>query len=523
MFTMPDSRHENASTHSPPWRVPEHPSLLSGIILLGAALRLGAIGAESIWLDEAFSIWMAGHPLPELLNWLVRIDQHPPLYYVLLRGWMHLFGDGQTAVRLLSALCSTLALPFFYCAVRRLFDARTGGVATLLLALSPLQVHYAQEARMYALLTLEVAVLLCCLSHILTARAAARGSVVAWLGLSAAQAAIMLTHNAAAVYVPLALQVAVLGPLLWRAPSLPGPKRPRFVRHWALAQAGTLLLWLPWARAFAVQAAGVDRSFWMGPPSFGSVVSLLQALQLAHLPDTFPLFTAWHLLFWGCVAAGAMSLRRKPAHLWLLLALLAVPVAVSLLASLRRPVFSTHTLLWLSLPWLTLMALGVRAIRKRWSRMGSIPLELALALLMAVPQTGALHGYYAYFHKEAWDEAAQTVAAAAQPGDLILFNATWVQLPFEYYFRDYEIDAELRGLPVDLFGRGVLEPAMAEADLPRLRALLAEAQAGEQVWLIYSHNWYTDPQGLIPAELARHLGPGEEQAFRGVRVLRFQK
>ena len=98
-----------------------------------------------------------------------------------------------------------------------------------------------------------------------------------------------------------------------------------------------------------------------------------------------------------------------------------------------------------------------------------------------------------------------------------------MQLPFEYYFRDYEIDAELRGLPVDLFGRGVLEPAMAEADLPRLRALLAEAQAGEQVWLIYSHNWYTDPQGLIPAELARHLGPGEEQAFRGVRVLHFQK
>ena len=58
------------------------------------------------------------------------------------------------------------------------------------------------------------------------------------------------------------------------------------------------------------------------------------------------------------------------------------------------------------------------------------------------------------------------MAQRIEPGDTILFNATWVQIPFEYYFRHYDIDADLRGAPVDLFDRGVLEPKMTEDDIP---------------------------------------------------------
>ncbi len=61
---------------------------LVSITLLGLALRVWAIGAKGLWLDEAFSIWMARQPLGDLLGWIVRIDQHPPLYYVLLHCWL---------------------------------------------------------------------------------------------------------------------------------------------------------------------------------------------------------------------------------------------------------------------------------------------------------------------------------------------------------------------------------------------------------------------------------------------------
>jgi hypothetical protein len=215
------------------------------------------------------------------------------------------------------------------------------------------------------------------------------------------------------------------------------------------------------------------------------------------------------------VAQAAIMLTHNTALVY-------VPVGIALLVSLRRPIFSIHTLLWLALPYLTLVALGTCALAQRWPRLGKVPTAAALVALVVLLHGGALHGYYAYFHKEAWDAAAQAVATQAQPGDLILFNATWVQLPFEYYFQRYEVEAELRGVPADLFERGVLEPVMMDADLARLRELLTAQKAGRNVWLIYSHNWYTDPHGLVLTELTRHLGMGEEQTFTGIRVIRFE-
>ena len=46
---------------------------LGAITLLGLGLRVWAIGAKGLWLDEAFSIWMSRHPLPELLDFLFGI------------------------------------------------------------------------------------------------------------------------------------------------------------------------------------------------------------------------------------------------------------------------------------------------------------------------------------------------------------------------------------------------------------------------------------------------------------------
>ena len=108
--------------------------------------------------------------------------------------------------------------------------------------------------------------------------------------------------------------------------------------------------------------------------------------------------------------------------------------------------------------------------------------------------------------------------AAALPGDLILFNAPWVQLPFDYYLPPDDLAAARRGLPVDLFDRGELEPSMTAADLPRLDSLIA---GRGQVWLVYSHWWYTDPDGLIPDALTRRLRLAQTWSWDGLTVQRY--
>ena len=63
------------------------------IIATGAFLRFFAIGFKTVWLDEAFSIWVANHGIFEGAGWLIKIDQHPPLYYSLLSVWQWIFDD----------------------------------------------------------------------------------------------------------------------------------------------------------------------------------------------------------------------------------------------------------------------------------------------------------------------------------------------------------------------------------------------------------------------------------------------
>jgi uncharacterized membrane protein len=83
--------------------------------------------------------------------------QHPPLYFLMARYWMHWFGGSMTASRSLPALLSLLSLPLMYGLGLELFCSSLAALlATALLALSPFDILFAQTARQYSLLTVLV-------------------------------------------------------------------------------------------------------------------------------------------------------------------------------------------------------------------------------------------------------------------------------------------------------------------------------------------------------------------------------
>ena len=81
------------------------------ITTLGAALRFFQLDGQSLWLDEAISWRFASAESFSALLAEVRTDVHPPLYFALLRGWIGFFGDSEWALRSLSALLGTSAIP----------------------------------------------------------------------------------------------------------------------------------------------------------------------------------------------------------------------------------------------------------------------------------------------------------------------------------------------------------------------------------------------------------------------------
>jgi len=78
-------------------------------VLVAFALRTYLLGATNLWWDEAYSVWLARRPLTELLR-TTAFDVHPPLYYVLLRGWMELAGDSEFSLRYLSVAGGVLTV-----------------------------------------------------------------------------------------------------------------------------------------------------------------------------------------------------------------------------------------------------------------------------------------------------------------------------------------------------------------------------------------------------------------------------
>lgn len=148
------------------------------ILVLAGMLRFSGLTYESLWLDEGYQslvgaigkgakglpnltelsaspiLFSFGQPstINELLQNFRQVDPLcPPLYPVLLNRWLCAFGDSDFAIRSLSALISlaTIFLSFFF--FRRLLGTKTALCIALVQAISPYDIYYGQEARMYSL------------------------------------------------------------------------------------------------------------------------------------------------------------------------------------------------------------------------------------------------------------------------------------------------------------------------------------------------------------------------------------
>jgi uncharacterized membrane protein len=154
------------------------------LIGVGIFFRFAHLGQKAIWYDEAFTfLAISGHTVAEVrqgvfnervipvatldkyqhlnpdrgvndtVRYLMTSDpQHPPLYYALVRLWAQVFGDSTARVRSLSAAISLLIFPSVYWLCLELFESKVvGWVAIALMAVSPLEIFLAQEARQYGL------------------------------------------------------------------------------------------------------------------------------------------------------------------------------------------------------------------------------------------------------------------------------------------------------------------------------------------------------------------------------------
>lgn len=124
-----------------------------GLLLLTAALlaRLPYFN-ESLWYDE---VWYTAINLgEESFKRVLLHDVHPPLYPVLMKGWIGIFGDSEVSVRLPSLAFGLVSLGVLFALTSAWFNSRTALLATALMAFSPVHIWHSQENKNNMLLML---------------------------------------------------------------------------------------------------------------------------------------------------------------------------------------------------------------------------------------------------------------------------------------------------------------------------------------------------------------------------------
>ena len=409
----PDGRHDASPSGSAAYR---DLYTLTGLALLINFIHLGA---NSIELDESTSIGIARHSFASLIPVLAGVDPNMGLYYVLLSCWVKIFGEGEAAVRSLSAIFGALAVSVIYLLGRHMFGRAAGVVAGLLLASDTFVVQYAQTARSYALLLFLI--LLSSYFLVVDLDGPTRRREIAFV---VASALAVYAH-----YFALYIIVVQLGTVLAIR------RRRALSREWFLIAAAILVLCAP--EAIFAYRAGASRLAWIQPPSWNDIYAVFVEFTGGSRLTLFALVAG------GLYAAVSAPRDRRHWQHGFVAAWMIVPVALSFAVSSALPMFISYYLI-ISVPGLILF--GAAAIERVRYPQAAAMVMAPLLLLSAIH----LVDFYSRERGECWRDATRYVLEATRPDDGVIFYPDYAHKPFDYYRRRRGVIGPLN-LPRQMF------------------------------------------------------------------------
>ena len=431
------------------------------IIVLAALLRLHGIADESVWWDEFTSVmhltpvaeWEASphyarwnqsvirETAPGLLAfWKQNRTLDPatmPLYYTLEYFWHKHVGRSIPSLRLLSIIIGMLIVPAVYVLARDLYGKTAGLIAAFCVAVSPIHGQFAQEIRMYGMMTLLAVLSVYTFMHLVR-----DGKRHWWLLHALVSLPLFWTH-------PLAALVPLVEGAFWLL------FRRRDLRRLVLWAGLTVLLMVPSViymstiRFWSLDSTGT----WMRLPKRHELVGDLLAddcigltYQLDATTDTWERFvspehaeviiaTRWLVGRWMVVMflvyAGwlcgvnvwrAVRARRAgtdpPAWQWsffLLMWWLAPPLVLYVISFVFRPCIMPRYTVHCSIAlYVMLGGAVVSAGPKALKALAASVLVLFYGYQQMLVIDGTLH--------PDWRSAAAEIRAKAKPDDLILVH-----------------------------------------------------------------------------------------------------
>jgi hypothetical protein len=487
------------------------------ILGLGLVLRLYGLARYSLWYDEASIFGSQGYLGQPWRYFDSTYGNEPPLQFWSMSAWYRFVFDVLGAevgsvgadylIRLMPAVFSTVAIALTFVFARAVTSAtRPALFAAFLFAISPFQIYYAQEFRVYAPY-IVLSILAAWAMH----RALESGKWGPWLGFVLASAVGIHNHYFMVWnVVAFNLYVVLCGTVYWRR-----------VGGWIISNMLIIYLSIPaLKKAFYSNAVfELGTVAWFPTPDFRIGLITIKNFFAGYSPNAgnYTILLGLGLLL---MAGGCFALRKQPKALIFLVTLAFAPLVINILywQTKDSPYYTHRLMIFSAVPMYILVGHGIAALRS--AKVMAVCLA-ALVGLTFIP----LSDHYNQRLHPSWDHlvgaryktdtrgAAGFVKERMREGDTFIHRANFTVPSFRHYlvrpqiaaeFTDRDVWYSLRGWPdIDAYETSGTGTHQLDQSLP---------DAG-RVWFIQS-SWEPFSIDLVGEAMARWFD------LHGVRVLR---
>jgi len=432
-------------------------------------------------MDEPFTIFYSQADFLSLFE-MLKTENNPPLFFILLHFWIKIFGISAFSVRFMPMIFSTLTALVICLTGKKFFSLRTGLVASLLFTFSNYHLLFAHEARVYSLFALLTSV-----SMFLFLQLIIRQDIRTIILLIAVNLMLLYSHFFG-FYV---LFIQMTSCFLIRE------LRTRVLKQYFVILLIVIVLYAPYLSVFFSRFwMSSTHGTWVPKPSISDLYNMVW--RFSNVPVTtvcflIILFAAFILYLTHRKKTESCQTNSALVLIWFFL-----PYLFMFLISFKIPMFLDRYMVFTSIGYYFLIAIAVSSLgKKRWV---FYILSFTVVFLMAVsfnPQED---------NKRRVKEVVQTVKSLKTKESVIVICPSWLDFGFVYYynqgyFKDYK--NLKRNLNKDrVFSINNID----QIDT----ALLARA-----INVIYLEEWATlvDKDGLILKYLKSRFGT--QQEFKG--------
>ena len=389
-----------------------------GLILLNFILKIFFLGKRDIAMDEPFTIFYAQAGFPALFE-MLKTENNPPLFFILLHFWIKIFGISAFSVRFLPFLFSVMTAPAIYLTGKQYFTKESGFLASLIFTFSNYHLAFSHEARVYPLFAL-----LTCISMYFFLSLVQNQERKSHFYLLILTNVLLIYSHFFGFFV---ICMQVLSCLVF-------PDIRKAAKVCLLAQAIVLFFYLPYFPVFFSRLFASSGGTWVPPPVISDLYTMVWRFSNVPVVTVF---------FLGMLAAAGVKyftgwkkpLAILPPAQKVLLVWFFLPYLSIFLLSYRLPMFLDRYLVFTSVAFYLLVG---QAIGSTWA---------SRKIIFYVLSSVAVGGMLLTFNPDI-DNHRRLKTVVSVVHDLkgsqtpVLICPVWLDLGFTYYynpgyFRDY--------------------------------------------------------------------------------------